>query len=102
MGQPGLIAAAEPNQQGHLRYGKVEKKQAKGSRGERHTLYLTLAQSLLAPVLLICLMLFPESLVRSTPSTSGTGHMLDLLDWPGPHPTSSHTCFTALLHSKIK
>ncbi|GAA6071032.1 uncharacterized [Tachysurus ichikawai] len=28
MGQPGLIAAAEPNRQGHLRYGKVEKKQS--------------------------------------------------------------------------
>ncbi|TSK22704.1 hypothetical protein Baya_2062 [Bagarius yarrelli] len=28
MGQLGLIAAAEPNRQGHLRYEKVEKKQA--------------------------------------------------------------------------
>lgn len=67
----------------------------------RHTLYLTLALSRLAPALLISLTLFPESLVCSTPSTSGTGHMRDLLDWPGPHPASSHTCLTALLHFKL-
>lgn len=67
----------------------------------RHTLYLTLALSRLAPALLISLTLFPESLVCSTPSTSGTGHMLGLLNWPGPHPASAHTCFAALLYSKL-
>ncbi|KAK7148560.1 hypothetical protein R3I93_012787 [Phoxinus phoxinus] len=57
----------------------------------RHTLYLKLNRPLNRPFFRLSLRVDPH------PLPAGAGHMLDLLDWPGPHPVL-HTCSSPALY----